>query len=710
MNFRVHHKGSSGLLIQLPTGGFGRVTAASCGADLLAARTIERANPQREDVIVCAPTGGSDSEGYALYSTDLRQTSSTLRLAASDKLAAIIVDLAKRNAICGLGRQCRARVVSEKAEGTIYKLSDGHTAVALGQPTKSKATARDAGRVAAPDEDDEAVAAAGAAAAVVVRVLSYDERGHGMVSCSADPAVVAGAHPSYTELLAASGLTTGLTAGATVPCLALLATTLNLAASGSSAVASEPIHVVVARRIVAPPTNRSSEANVAPSPLGHRHRPVNDDDTTTDPTAANDEAARVMGGSSAEVDLLVYVVLDGKQTAPAIGSTFSARLTYVPPPAMIVATPFVLATLPAAHEHSNANGGMPSSRLVPHVKRLQPDVAALPWRDPALNALEATAAEHDASMAATAGEAAMRRRRLEEAVDRFERQGESMPTTPEEFEKQLLATPTNSYIWTQFMAHHIAQRKVDAARTVAEKALARIPATESKELLNIWVAYLNLENSYGTAESLTSVFRRALERSDNTMTVHERLADIFAATGKKQQLVEVCKTMCSKFRKEPRVWERYARALVDSGKRDQLKRVFRDMEEAVPLKEQTLIAVHVAIHEYKTGSPEHGRAGFETLVARFPKRSDVWSAYLDQERALLARGAPEASVSGLRHVFERVATLSLAPKVMQSMLTQWLAFEQANGTAATVNKVKEKARAYVETRTAAAATAVAGKV
>merc|ERR1711991_797569 len=133
----------------------------------------------------------------------------------------------------------------------------------------------------------------------------------------------------------------------------------------------------------------------------------------------------------------------------------------------------------------------------------------------------------------------------------------------------------------------------------------------------------------------------------------------------------------SKFRKKPAVWERYGKALVDNGQRAQLKRVFRDMSAAIPQREQTLVVVHIAIHEYKHGQPEQGRAHFESLVGRAPKRSDVWSAYLDQERALLARAAPEASVPHLRHVFERVATVSLPPKVMQSVLTQWLSFEQA---------------------------------
>ena len=35
------------------------------------------------------------------------------------------------------------------------------------------------------------------------------------------------------------------------------------------------------------------------------------------------------------------------------------------------------------------------------------------------------------------------------------------------------------------------------ARAVAERALEAIPAQEEDERMNIWIAYLNLENSHG---------------------------------------------------------------------------------------------------------------------------------------------------------------------------------------------------------------------
>jgi rRNA biogenesis protein RRP5 len=244
---------------------------------------------------------------------------------------------------------------------------------------------------------------------------------------------------------------------------------------------------------------------------------------------------------------------------------------------------------------------------------------------------------------------------------------------------------------------------VEEARQVAEQALRTIGVREAKELLNVWVAYLNIENLHGTAESLSSVFRRALQHSDDQLPIHEKLADIFAASKKSQQLVALCRTMVSKFRNERRVWERLGIALVDTNKRDQLKRVIKDLGDALKRDEQALVIEHIAIHEYHSGSVESARGLFEGLVTRLPKKSDVWSAFLDQELGLLRRKLPEGSVQHTRSTFERATSIALPPKAMQGLLTRFLQFEQAYGTAADAEKVKAKAKSYVDAKLSAAA-------
>lgn len=47
----------------------------------------------------------------------------------------------------------------------------------------------------------------------------------------------------------------------------------------------------------------------------------------------------------------------------------------------------------------------------------------------------------------------------------------------------------------------------------------------------MWVALLNLENMYGTEESLQKVFERAIQYCE-PMPVYQQLADIYAKSNK----------------------------------------------------------------------------------------------------------------------------------------------------------------------------------
>jgi len=54
---------------------------------------------------------------------------------------------------------------------------------------------------------------------------------------------------------------------------------------------------------------------------------------------------------------------------------------------------------------------------------------------------------------------------------------------------------------------------------------------EEQEKLNVWVALLNLENMYGTEESLQKVFERAQQFCE-PMPVFQQLADIYVRSNK----------------------------------------------------------------------------------------------------------------------------------------------------------------------------------
>jgi rRNA biogenesis protein RRP5 len=55
---------------------------------------------------------------------------------------------------------------------------------------------------------------------------------------------------------------------------------------------------------------------------------------------------------------------------------------------------------------------------------------------------------------------------------------------------------------------------MEAARRIAERAVKSVSMTSEEDKFNIWVAYMNLENNFGTKETMQSVVKRALEVND----------------------------------------------------------------------------------------------------------------------------------------------------------------------------------------------------
>lgn len=84
------------------------------------------------------------------------------------------------------------------------------------------------------------------------------------------------------------------------------------------------------------------------------------------------------------------------------------------------------------------------------------------------------------------------------------------PQSLDDFERVLVSNPDQSYVWIQYIAYVLENLDVKAARRVAERAVKSVSISSDQEKLNIWIAYLNLENSFGNQESLQKVVQRAL--------------------------------------------------------------------------------------------------------------------------------------------------------------------------------------------------------
>lgn len=105
------------------------------------------------------------------------------------------------------------------------------------------------------------------------------------------------------------------------------------------------------------------------------------------------------------------------------------------------------------------------------------------------------------------------------------------PESVSDFERHLLASPNSSYLWVQYMSFYLQLSDIEKAKEVGRRALRTISIREEQEKLNVWIALLNLEVTYGTDETVEALFKEA-SRFNDSKTIHLRLAAIFESSGK----------------------------------------------------------------------------------------------------------------------------------------------------------------------------------
>lgn len=124
-----------------------------------------------------------------------------------------------------------------------------------------------------------------------------------------------------------------------------------------------------------------------------------------------------------------------------------------------------------------------------------------------------------------------KRRKAEIKIDRTGDLDTNGPQSVSDFERLLLGQPDSSELWIQYMAFQMQLSELSKARDVAERAIKSISIREETEKMNIWVALLNLENAYGSDETVEEVFKRACQYND-AQEIHERLTSIYIQSRK----------------------------------------------------------------------------------------------------------------------------------------------------------------------------------
>jgi len=270
------------------------------------------------------------------------------------------------------------------------------------------------------------------------------------------------------------------------------------------------------------------------------------------------------------------------------------------------------------------------------------------------------------------------------------------PRSVEDFERLLLTQGDTSIVWIRYMAFHLKMSDLEKARQVAERAVKHVGFSESKERFNAWVAYMNLECTFGTDETADAVFRRAASHND-AKEVYLQLARIHERNKKPQLATKAYEACSRKFPHSKQVWIAFLTFLYQQEDFEGARKMLPKSLAALPRVKHPLVVSKAALLEYQHGSPERGRSIFEGLLDSYPKRTDLWSVYLDAHiKAHTPPKVSEADSQEVRALMERCCAMKLKATKMRFFFKRWLDFEKKWGDAESQERVRGKAREFVE--------------
>ncbi|KAK3322215.1 hypothetical protein B0H66DRAFT_495043 [Apodospora peruviana] len=276
------------------------------------------------------------------------------------------------------------------------------------------------------------------------------------------------------------------------------------------------------------------------------------------------------------------------------------------------------------------------------------------------------------------------------------------PQTASDYERLLLGQPDSSQLWIAYMAFQMHVSELANARKIAERAIKTINIREDTEKLNVWVAYLNLEVAYGTDESVEEVFKRACTYNDE-QEVYERLASIYIQSSKRKDADELFEKMVKKFgSKSADVWVNYAHFLHTSAQSPtRARELLPRATQALGNQKHLYLALmpKFAALEFRSpnGDRDQGRTLFESLLAAYPKKFDLWNQLMDLETS-----ADVVDPATVRDLFERGSKVkSLKPKQAQTWFRRWDKWEEENGDAKSRQRVKVLAQEWAAKKKAA---------
>lgn len=162
------------------------------------------------------------------------------------------------------------------------------------------------------------------------------------------------------------------------------------------------------------------------------------------------------------------------------------------------------------------------------------------------------------------------------------RADEDTPKDIDDFERLLVANPDQSYLWIQFMAFMLDNVGIEAARKVVERGVKSVNISNDHDKINIWTAFMNLENNFGTQDSLEMCTKRALEVNDRKK-IYLTLIDIYKGNSKFEYVESIYKQLVKKYNTNLDIWAGYLEFLIEvDRKKESDKNLAKNSEISEP--------------------------------------------------------------------------------------------------------------------------------
>jgi len=161
----------------------------------------------------------------------------------------------------------------------------------------------------------------------------------------------------------------------------------------------------------------------------------------------------------------------------------------------------------------------------------------------------------------------------------------------------------------------------------------------------------------------------------------------------------VYEACCKKFAHSKTVWLDLLALLYREADLEGARKTLPKCLTAIPKHKHPEVVSKVAMLEYQKGSVERGRSIFEGLLGSYPKRTDLWSIYLDAHiKAHTPPASPSPDLQEVRNLLERCCSMKLKATKMRFFFKRALDFEKRWGDAESQEKVRAKAREFVESQ------------